>query len=46
MRPQSLQSRIESIHRIDAFAVSMGAEPYAKPSQAAAQRRIEAQQRQ
>jgi hypothetical protein len=33
-------------NRIDAFAVSMGAAPYAKSTHAAVQRRIEAQQRQ
>jgi len=32
--------------RVDAFAVSMGSEPYAKSSHAAVQRRFEAQQRQ
>lgn len=32
--------------RVDAFAVSMGGEPYAKSSHAAVQRRIEVQNRQ
>jgi len=32
--------------RVDAFAVSMGSEPYAKSSHAAVQRRFESQQRQ